>query len=459
MGSLNNTTWNDPHDRSLSGTEPPQPCISRLPTALRIYVAILVTALVATALNLARLYKAGGNPLRARLWSEPSDRFGDFWHYQALFPYLHTTAFFSARERFAYPAPCAIVYQVLYSLGPYKHLIFDLGLWSVELASALLLVWLWIRNGLCARLAVPVVLLLTLGSHPWHLLYERGNLEIFLYILIAAGLCAFLSGRFHFAAALWGVAAAMKLYPVILLGVFLRRARATALLTGLATCAAVLLGSFLYVGPTVAIAFQGMLHGLQGFQDSYGGVVRRNELYADHSLLGSVKQLLDVASNSHDRAIPTVQRAYELAVIVGVPLFWWFRVRRLALVNQLCVFLLLMVLLPTVSYDYTLVHSYLVFGVISIAYITAVRDGRPFRHAAAYFVAFAVLAIPITWVHIGPLDLNGLLKCAALIGLIVLLSAPDSDFSQVAPGTIRQPIFRRPSACDLQCAAVLRASL
>ena len=394
-----------------------------------------MVTLIASALYLARLAVIGAPLLRARLWSEGPDRFGDFWHYQALFPYLHTSDFFLSRERFAYPAPCAIIYQVLYSLGPYKHLIFDLSLWTVEAVSAALLAWAWVRQGLCRRLAVASVLLITLASHPWHMLYDRGNLEIFLYLLIGTGLWAFLTGRPYLAAALWGAAAAMKIYPILLLAVFLRRRQLPVFLTGVGTCAAVLLVSFAYVGPTIPVALRGTLRGLQGFQVSYGGQARRNEIFADHSLLASIKTVLNTSSRATTNPYPRVQLGYEIAVLLGLPVLWSWRIRRAPALNQICTLLLLMVLLPTVSYDYTLVHTYLVFGVVATLLVKLTRAGRTLPHAGWLFAAFATLAAPIPWLRLGLLDLNGLLKCLALMVLIGLLTTRESDLSEMAPAT------------------------
>ena len=163
---------------------------SPLPRGMVLYVWLVLLLTVLPALFLLELYEVRNSFLQARLWSPESDRFGDFWHYRYLLQFLHRPEFFAARDRFAYPAPCAILYQWLYRLGPHPHLSFNIILWAVEGISAILMVRALSRNGLRLSHALGLALLMLLTSYPWHTLYDRGNIELFLYILIAGGVWA-----------------------------------------------------------------------------------------------------------------------------------------------------------------------------------------------------------------------------------------------------------------------------
>ncbi len=396
-------------------------CFPKLPSALRLYRNLLLLFLLSMTINLAWQFSTGRPLLNARLWSPGWDRFGDFWHYRVLFANFHKLAFFTSPEHFAYPAPCAILYAVLYSLGPHAQLFFDLLLWAVALFSGALLLRAWVHEGLCWQPALGLLLLTGLGSHPWHMLHDRANIELFVYILTASGMWAFLLGNHRLAASLWGAAGALKIYPLLLLTVYLRRRDWGTLLLGALVCAAILLLSFWYVGPSIRVAFLGMVNGVHGFTRNYGGLARRNELFFDHSLLGFVKQILTIRSSEQWSPQPTTQKIYDAAVMVALPVLYFRRFRYLPALNQICILFLMMVLLPPVSYDYTLIHTYLVFGVLSTLYLRSLRDSRPVHAAAWQFAAFAVLSTPQNYLRIGTLDVNGPLKCLALLTILVTL--------------------------------------
>lgn len=397
------------------------PCMPKLPPALAVLRNLLLVLLGSMAINLMFQHFTHRPLLNARLWSPGWDRFGDFWHYQALFKNYHQAAFFTSAEHFAYPAPCAIIYAFLYSLGPHAQLYFDLLLWATAITSGALLFRAWLRAGLCWKPAAGLLLLMGLGSYPWHMLHDRANLELFVYLLTASGFWAFLLGKHKLAASLWGAAGALKIYPLLLLAVYLRRRNLRTLLLGCLVCFTVLMLSFWWVGPTIRIAFVGMVNGVHGFTRSYGGQARKEELFIDHSLLGFLKQLFTLGSTKRHVAQDKTQKVYALALLLTVPYLYLRRFRYLPIPNQLCILVLAMVLLPPVSYDYTLIHTYLVFGLLSTLYLRSVRQGMQPPGIFWQFAAFAILSTPQNYLRLGILDVNGPLKCLALLVLIVSL--------------------------------------
>ena len=269
--------------------------------------------------------------------------------------------------------------------------------------------------------ATVIAALLMLTSYPWHTLYDRANMELFVYVFLAAGVWAFLAGRPLLAAALWGCAGALKIYPLALLAVFLHRRTLRPLLMGFATFAGVLLLSFWFVGPTVMIAAKGTIAGLTGFVGHYAGTARREELNLDHSALGAIKEILSLHMFHQGSDWPGLSRVYQIVVFLGAPLIFFGWIRKLPLLNELCLLLIGVVLLPPVSYDYTLVHTYLILAIVMGAYFSAIRNSRAFPGATVYFTAFALLATPQTWLHLKGLRPNGVIKCLALIAIASLL--------------------------------------
>ena len=393
----------------------------RLPVGLRLYVGLLLLFNLVPLFFLLEIARAGDSLLQARLWSPAGDRFGDFWHYRVLLGSIHRPEFFAARDRFAYPAPCAILYQGLYGLGAHPHVSFNIILWAVQGISALFLLRALLSRGLRTSLAVGLVLLMALTSYPWRFLYDRGNIELFVYLLIGSGVWAWLTGHEDLAAFFWGCAGAFKLYPLLLLALFAKRGSWRAFFLGGSTCAALLLFSFWYVGPTIKIAANGTMWGIRGFVGTYGAHTRFGELALDHSFLGSVKEILALPFfHFGDRQI-VLSHTYEaLVILLGPPAFVRWR-RTAPRLNQLCLLLLLIMILPPVSYDYTLIYAYLVIGIVTCEYISAFRRGEPFPGWKAYFVAFALLCTAETWININGFEPNGLLKSAALITTAVLI--------------------------------------
>lgn len=393
---------------------------SDLPAEARLYwlwtVILAMSAVVAAVYYIWR-----GRPLDANLWSPAFDRYGDFWHYHLLFGYFHTARFFTGLERFAYPAPSALIYDAMYHLGPHKQALFLSSIVLSAAISGLLFCRGLIHSGIRNRQAALFCLTLLMTSWPWLTLYQRANIELILYLFVAAGTWALFSGRPRTAAMLYGAAAAFKLYPLLLLGTFLSRRHLRSFFIGVGTCAGLLLASFWFAGPTVRDAFMGTLHGIGGFVSTYAGVARRQELNTDHSLLGAIKEILSLHILRLGQTWPQLTRLYLVVVAVAILAFFLLKVRTLPLANRLSFFLIAMVLFPPVSYDYTLVHVYVVFALVVFAQLDARARGEKLPRAAVFYACFLLLFTPQTYIAFRGLRINGLLKATALAVLLFTL--------------------------------------
>lgn len=398
----------------------PSDAVGSTTQALRLYVAIVLVFTTLTATVLA-WYRVRGVPLlEAQLWSEGPDRFGDLWHYRDLFRYFHTASFFTSQDRFAYPAPLALVYACLYSLRSQTHLVFNALLGTSALVTAVLFYRMLRRFCISMWAAAAFTGTLLATSYPWHMLYDRGNLELFVYIGLALGVWAYLRDFPMLAAVLWGTAGALKLYPLVVLLVFLHRRTIREFTVGVFTSIGIFIASCWFVGPSIATAVIGSIHGVTGFLGQYAGAARRSELNQDHSILGAIKEVLSLNILHLGHNWPHLSISYEVVVLLAAPFFYVRHVRRLPLLNQLCLLIIALQLLPPVSYDYTLIHSYLVMGIVVAAYLSALQQGKSFPHARTLFTAFAVLATSQTWIELRGLRVNGIMKCACL-SLIALL--------------------------------------
>ncbi len=285
----------------------------------------------------------------------PTGLFSDLQIYFGRFETFHTAAFFeySRHSHFAYPAGAAVVYQALYLTHRVRSTYcFLCAAWA--LFGAFLLSRDLHRRGVSLLLALAIALSCSL-AFPFLFLIQRGNIEIVLWIVSSLGILAYMRRQPYPAAILWGIAAAIKIYPIFLIGIFLGRRREIGpFLAGIASALLTTLACFAYVGPSIGLAYRGFLGGVQGFQGAYAETVRSSTMGFDHSLFSLFKLL--AVSLGH-LAGPWLHPYYLVAGTIAALVFL-LRVRKLPFANRLTFLTVAFVLLPPVSYEYTLVHLY-----------------------------------------------------------------------------------------------------
>jgi len=356
------------------------------------------------------------------LWPhDASIPFTDFSQYQPLFAQFHQEAFFEADDSFAYPAPSAVIYNILFHLGPHQRQIYC----GAILFSAFLVAFLFLRALMRANVDPAHATLFSacalLTSWPALFLFERANLEFVVWLIAALGMWALLRDRPMLAAVLFGVAGSTKLYPFVLLALLFNPKQMRAFFVGVATFGLSLIASWWYVGPTIPIAFHGTINGILGFVGDYAATAH-TELVFDHSFLATIKQfaanppfnLTDFTHYTH---------IYVPVVLTAAALLFLLRVRHLPLINRTLFVMICMVGLPPVSYDYTLVHLYIPFGLFLLAYIRAdqARAGLPDSDLPGFkraLCCFGLIFTPELFLTHHTFGLNGVLKSASLIYLL-----------------------------------------
>ena len=340
----------------------------------------------------------------------------DFYIYTPTFEQYHTPAFSQVvpgRSRFAYPPLVAPIYDAFYSL-PHKTAVYL----AVTLAVWLPLL-LWALGRIRNRGAVPWTWAAAIASialcYPAIFLLERGNLEIFVWAAVAGGAICLTRERPVWAATLFGVAAALKLYPILLLGLLLAGKRPLRLVSlGLATAVGLSAAAIWFSGPTFGIAARGFLAGVANFQQQYAVTPRFSELRFDHSLFSVVKVLALQAG----RLPGTLTRTYYLVSALVFGGLFLFRVRRLPLLNRLLFFTIAMVLLPPVSYEYTLVHLYVPALLLAVA--LAKGGATPTRAGFWLLAALLFLLLPANVLSLGATAMRGQLQGLALLAAAML---------------------------------------
>jgi hypothetical protein len=332
-------------------------------------------------------------------WNPLSDPlFGDLREYPGTYSLLHTRAFFFnvAERPWPYPLYGAVAYPPLGAavmapvyLSGQPELVFVL-LSAAWLSGAIWIVRCWLRSaGIAAWTATLLPLTIAAMSFPIARVVHQGNIELVLWSLTATGVWAWFRDRNHLAAALWGCAAAMKLFPFALLFLLLPRRRWGAFAAG---CATFLLSTVLamwWLGPTLGDAWRGSLNNIFGYQGSRVAEWSLNELVANHSLMNLAKLAALVANYPMNRvSIPYYAGG---AVFLGVVMTT--RPWKLPAANQLLAVSSFMVMFPPISYYHTLIHMYaplVVLGWVAVGAARAHVEVPGLRNTMLLFVPLFV---------------------------------------------------------------------
>ncbi|MGI4828047.1 MAG: glycosyltransferase family 87 protein [Janthinobacterium lividum] len=370
----------------------------RLPRSVQFFWLITL-AVWGAALLFAVWGRRAGLPQTR--WDPLSDPLlGDLMEYPATYRLLHSPAFFNGGSPRALPAPmfsavayppfaAAMLAPLYRAVSPVWSFLFAALAW---LAVALQASWSFLRQqGLSPMLSAALPLSLLITSFPVARLVHQGNVELVVWILVAAGSWAFLRGYNQAAAVIWGLAGATKLYPASLLLLLLPRRRLDALLLGVAAGIGTTWMSLWWLGPTVATAWQGSLHNVFGYQDLRAAEWSLRELTANHSWFNWVKLLaLLLHVPGEDLLLPYLA--------CGAILFVWAlrRLWSMPAANQLLAVTTFMVALPSVSYFHTLVHLYVPLLVLTAAAIRAQARSTALRGLQMTLLLFVPLFTPYT---------------------------------------------------------------
>ena len=272
-----------------------------------------------------------------------------------------------------------------------------------------------VEAGLPAPTATGFMVISLVTSYPLLFSFERGNLETVIAIFITLGVWAFCTGRLTLAAVLWGMFGSVKLYPLLLVALFLSRRQYRAFALTLVTAVVTTVASLWYIGPTIRQAQAGIQLGTNGFLQSSTFAVTK-ALCWDHSIFAVVK-LVAIRWNADYAHLlaPFLMAAGAIMLVL-----YFVRIRTLPIANQVLILSLCEVLLPPSSYDYTLLQLYGAWGVLVWVAIEAARAGRRVRSLGATFVLLALVMTPSNFVAWHGFSYNGQFKCAVLLALLVL---------------------------------------
>lgn len=403
----------------------------KLPTSLRLATLILgfLTAVCfVVEFVCGRLLHLPSDPYAVPLFME---RYPDLLFLLPRFNLFHSPAFFSfvSPFPFMYPAPIAVVYRFFYMFpgGPLRpFLFFVLATFSI---AGVMFSRVMHRHGVSKADAFSFTFAVLFCSYPIWFLYKQANMEAIIWAVLTTGVVLFLLGRGYGAAACIGIAASMKIYPLIYLGLFLTRRQYRQIAFGIGVIAVTTLASLWLVCPDLSISWHHTNAGLDQFRVMYVLHVRP-EIGMDHSLFALLKRIQQPPPSP--QRIARILTPYMIIVACsGVGVFFLL-IRKLPIANQLLSLGVASVLFPPVSFEYTLVQLLLPFGVVALLAVDLSRRDEWLPGLTATLVCFVLVLAPIPELIVYGERFGGQLKSLVLLALFgIALMKPLS----LRPGT------------------------
>lgn len=392
----------------------------------------------------------------ARPLFDLKDRFHDLTNYAGKISNLHAgaKALATGLPVFNYPAPAAYVYDFFLSGFPQHPVVAYV---SVVITCAVLLMGFAL---LAARREAPrtsglvaaVLTTFVLGIPLWWTV-DRANLEGLVWVISAAGVCAFLARRYMWSATLIGVAAAIKPFPLIFLALLVARRRIRETVIGVCVSGVLIVAALSALGGNPVTAFEDLRPGVDLYLSSYAEAFRApSEQRVYHSLLDAAKEgimawkaksLREKQLESMDNTLAfsggprpslhELERLYVPFALCAVGVLAIVFARK-PLLNQLTAASITVTLFPPASAEYTLLHLYVAACALFVFLAREAVQPRPklpWRGIAGMLVCYALLFSPLSFLEM----LGGIAKTGLLIALLILAAAVPlrSDLFDPAP--------------------------
>ncbi len=363
------------------------------------------------------------------------DRFSDWYNFLPRTAHLGEAGMLTRPELgflFPYPLPSILPYVIIQHLSSHPVRTFLITTLVCMLGGAALFSWYIQRRFKPAFVVQLFIWSTVLIGYPGVFLFDRGNIEVFLWVLVAAGIFSFVQHRPYIAATCFAIAASMKIYPAIFLLLFIPRRQYRAIAYGVVIVAAITLGMFAIVGPTIPGALRDMGPSATTLRDTQIMVMARGGLRFDHSVFALWKLITAIyCSRVLGYSAETVGylnfifagRVYSILAPLAFFTIYLLRIRKLPMLNQVSSLILFSLLLPYVSYDYTLVHLYTMLALLLIALLEDDTTDRQVRCLSTIVILYAIVFTPLAAFarHLYGGQIKGLLM---LVSLYLILYVP-----------------------------------
>ncbi len=333
---------------------------------------------------------------------------------------------------FPYPLPSLIPYVVILHLSSHPVRAYFIAAVLSFVAVAAIFSFYLQRTFKPAFIVQLTIWSTILIGYPGAFLVDRGNIEVFLWVFVVLGVVSFVKRWPYVAATCFALAGSMKIYPALLLLLFIPRRQYRAFIAGAVLLCACTVGMLAFVGPTVAQAIHDLKPSADNLRNFQILVLARGGLRFDHSLFALWKQLVAVfnsgvlhrsADEVNDLHFYLSEKIYSIVAPLALLAVYITRIRLLPLLNQFISLMLCMLLLPFVSYDYTLVHLYTVLGVLLVVSLQRPATGRQMKAISILFILLALIFTPVA--ELARHLYGGQVKCLLMLAsLWIVLAVP-----------------------------------
>lgn len=368
----------------------------------------------------------------------------DFMIFAEPFRHFRTEQFYEIHDGlpFAYPAASGLLLAFFFCLFQHPYYVFQMVSYVIPVIGGTWLAYALVRRGQNWLWALALVTLMLVMSYPWQFEWQRSNIESLLFVVTVLAIAAFWNEKYWLAAGLIGFDTAAKLYPFILLGLLVARKRYRQTAFGLLMALAVNSVSLWLLGPSYQFANHAIQNAMKLLQRNY--VLQYHNIGYDHSLMALFKCFLHQTNQAGMTNPESWLTCYMVIVALAGLLLYWFRIRLLPRVNQVVLLVTIQILIPPVSYDYTLIHLYIALGVL-LLYIQSSSASIVTGPMFWMVLMFAVLLSPEGPLYFMDSRISGQLKCCALITVVILalrhpLYEDDRSASAIQPATVPSSI-------------------
>ncbi len=386
------------------------------PVLRRVWLLVLGCAGLSTIFHLFEFYVRHAHGHYVWPFSLNShDRFGDFTIFQMKYVYWHRPEFFSTGFPINYPAPLTDLFEVFFRFFPHHPtLAFEIFDVLCFVVPCVLFAHALIKRGIAPLTSAAFALTLLIFSWPVLLLVDGGNMECAVWLATALGFWALATGRDNVAAIAFGFAGSFKLFPVILLGIFLSQRKWSKLLLGFATMAAVSILTLWILGPTILDAYRGIAYGLMQFKINYMACWHPGENGVDHSLFAFIKGIMFHLHLHSWNGFYLPLTIYTWATVVGGILLYFARIRYMPVINQALLLTISSIYFTAFSGDGTLIHLHSLFAMLAFLAIDAYRRGVSIPALQPLLLWLTFILSPVTFLLYHDQRFEGQVKGIAL---------------------------------------------
>lgn len=368
------------------------------------------------------------------VWISGDQQWCDFRAFRERSLHFRTAAYwFDYDYPMTYPAAVAVILALFYKL-PHPLKVYLAVLFAGWIAWVIWFARGLAQRGIPAAQAAAFALVILLTTWPVYYQFDTANIEGVMAIVLFLGILAILRGGgdawYWTGTALLALAGAMKLFPAIMFALLLSKRRYKECAAGVVLMGLLNYGSLAIVGPSISAAQEHIKEGFRFLRNNFITPHHQLQLNFSHALYMPVKYAVVLADRllhyggkhgpqMHELALveATLNIYMVVMAVLGITLYFW-RIRKLPMLNQVLALTVAAVLFTPFSSDYTLNHLLLPLGLM---FFYAVENWRKGSKVPGLETSFACICITLGFSSFFTIyyGFENVFRCLALCVLFV----------------------------------------